>query len=85
MGAIALMLSTTFLPQVHYASLLLVDPMLLGPNEGKDTGNMLESGAMKRRDIWESKEKALAALEGRASFKVWDGEVLKNFVVSSII
>lgn len=44
----------------------------------------LTNSAEKRRDVFSSREEALAWLKSRAGFKVWDDRVLDAFVVSKI-
>ncbi|KAJ3554135.1 hypothetical protein NM688_g3260 [Phlebia brevispora] len=80
MGAIALMLVDTYMPQITFSSLILVDPMLLRKPLPEERELDLETGAVKRRDIWPSREEALSALQSRPSFKIWDPRILKIFV-----
>lgn len=51
----------------------------------RDFGVFLTNSALKRRDIFPSREDALAWLKSRAGFKVWDERVLQAFVVRSCI
>ncbi|KAF7792206.1 hypothetical protein EIP86_003239 [Pleurotus ostreatoroseus] len=80
MGTIALMLADTYAPPLAFASLILVDPMLL--REPRPGGPQLDlvSPAVKRRDIWPSREEALQTLQARPSFKLWDPRILEIFV-----
>ncbi|EGN92167.1 hypothetical protein SERLA73DRAFT_191507 [Serpula lacrymans var. lacrymans S7.3] len=80
MGAISVVLSTTYYPLVHYTSIQLIEPMFIGYEWSKARGNFLEDGAMKRRDIWPSQEEAYTILKSRASFKVWDDRILRLYV-----
>jgi len=79
-GAVALILSTTYLPSITYSSLILVDPtMFPKPPSGSDP-MYLANNAEQRRDIWPSRPEALHSLQSRSSFKKWDPRVLQIFV-----
>ena len=75
------MLADTYTPPLAFASLILVDPMLL--REPRPGGPQLDlvSPALKRRDVWPSREDALRTLQARPSFQVWDPRILDIFVV----
>lgn len=72
------------MPQITFHSLILVDPMLLRKPLPGESELDLVSGAVKRRDIWPSREEALKALQARPSFKVWDPRILEIFVVCEL-
>ena len=44
----------------------------------------LAGGAVKRRDVWPSREEALRTLQARPSFQVWDPRMLEIFVVRAV-
>jgi hypothetical protein len=44
-------------------------------------GNMLSSGAEKRRDTWPSKEEAYKIMKSRGVWSTWDDRVLRLFIV----
>ncbi|KAH7925336.1 alpha/beta-hydrolase [Leucogyrophana mollusca] len=79
MGAIAIMLSTTFQPPLKYSSIQLIEPMLLG-RQWNTFGNFLQQGALNRRDIWPSTEEAYRIMKGRPSWRAWDDRVLRVYV-----
>lgn len=83
MGAVAHILCNTFYPKMPFKSFILVEPMCF-PQEPagmtRDFGVFLTNSALKRRDIFPSREDALAWLKSRAGFKVWDERVLQAFV-----
>ncbi|PCH37587.1 alpha/beta-hydrolase [Wolfiporia cocos MD-104 SS10] len=83
MGAVALILCSTFSPKPAFRSFIFAEPMCFPPEPyglpDKFT-TFLTTGAEKRRDIFESREEALLWLKSRAGFKVWDERVLKAFV-----
>ena len=78
----ARMLSCTFVSPPKYDALILVEPMLVPPPELSPPTTILSDGAIKRRDIWPSKEAAHEAFAARPSWKIWDPRVLKIFTVT---
>lgn len=83
MGAIAMVLSTTFKNPPPWNSILMIDPMLLSQKFDGVTGpHFLLTGAQTRRDIWPSKEEAFRIFKGRRSYADWDQRVLKAYCVS---
>lgn len=74
-------LSTTFQPPIHYTSLQLIEPMLI-PKKDVFNDKLIE-GALRRRDVWPSKQDAFETLRSRPAFKIWDELALRIFVVSS--
>ncbi|KAI0943283.1 hypothetical protein AcW1_002487 [Taiwanofungus camphoratus] len=83
MGAAALILAGTFTPKLSFKSLVLVEPMIFPQDphgaSSKLTGFLTQS-AEKRRDIFPSREEALAWLQSRPGYKTWDSRVLRAFV-----
>jgi len=79
MGAIAVMLSTTYVCPVTFSSIMLVEPMLLHPPWIVPESTALAEGARKRRDIWPSRDAAYDIMSARPSWRVWDPRVLKAF------
>lgn len=75
------MLVNTHMPTIEFASLVLVDPMLLLPERPGRKLPDLYSPAARRRDIWPSFEEALKSLQSRPSFQVWDSRILELYVV----
>ena len=75
-------LSCTYVDPVKFSALVLVEPMLLPPPEIAPESDILTTGAVKRRDIWDSKAEALQLLQPRPAWRVWDPRVLKLYVVS---
>lgn len=83
MGAIAMVLSTTFTLPPPWQSIIMIDPMLLSQYFEEMTGpHFLLTGAQSRRDVWPSKEEALKIFSGRRSYADWDKRVLKAYCVS---
>ncbi|KIP03129.1 hypothetical protein PHLGIDRAFT_111245 [Phlebiopsis gigantea 11061_1 CR5-6] len=80
MGAISLMLVNTYMPTIEFASLVLVDPMLVRDALREDEPINLHTPAERRRDIWPSFDEALKSLQSRGSFKIWDPRVLEVYV-----
>lgn len=70
-------------PIVPFSSIILVEPMLspAGPEHLKKLRALLIKGAYERRDVWPSRETAMAALEKRERTKKWDPRILHLFVV----
>lgn len=79
------MLADTYMPQLKFKSLVLVDPMLLRKPRPGEPQLDLQGPASKRRDIWPSREEALKSLQSRPSFQVWDPRILEIFVVGPSI
>lgn len=75
------MLADTYMPELKFASLILVDPMLLRKPKPGEPVLDLGGPASKRRDIWPSYEEALKSLQSRPAFKVWDPRILEIYVV----
>ncbi|KAH7912511.1 Alpha/beta hydrolase fold-1 [Hygrophoropsis aurantiaca] len=79
MGAISIMLSTTYQPPLTYSSIHLIEPMIMG-QQWSIFGNFLQKGAMNRRDIWPNIEEAYQIMKGRPSWKSWDERILRMYV-----
>jgi hypothetical protein len=73
-------LTRTMHPFVPWSSAILVEPMFLRPDFGERTGKFLMEGAIKRRDVWSSREEADNLFRER-SFKSWDPRVIDLHVV----
>ncbi|EPS93424.1 hypothetical protein FOMPIDRAFT_1170528 [Fomitopsis schrenkii] len=81
MGAIALVLANTFLPKPNFVSFVLAEPMSFPKDSmSPNLTVFLTNSAEKRRDIFPSRGEALAWLQSRPGFKVWDPRVLRIFV-----
>ena len=78
------MLVNTYTPPIEFASLVLVDPMLLRQERPGEILVDLLSPTQRRRDIWPSFEEALKNLQSRPSFQVWDPRILELYVVRLI-
>jgi hypothetical protein len=78
-------LSTTYRPLIEYSSVIMVEPMLFSFEMMKEQFNAGEAGALKRRDIWPSREDAYHSMKLRSTFQAWDDRVLRIFVVSRIV
>lgn len=67
-----------------FESVILVDPMLIPPDEYWDPTKLIETYkeiALKRRDFWPSREQALASFRTKMPYKTWDARILEIFVV----
>ncbi|KAH9988119.1 Alpha/beta hydrolase family-domain-containing protein [Russula compacta] len=71
MGASAIILTRTMHPVVPLSSAILVEPMFVHPDYHKGAHKFLVEGAVKRRDVWSSREEAHKLFRER-SFKSWD-------------
>ncbi|KAH9831745.1 Alpha/beta hydrolase fold-1 [Rhodofomes roseus] len=81
MGCVALISSTAFSPKVSFDSFIFAEPMCFPKDSMLPSfSTYLTTGAEKRRDIFASRGEALAWLQSRAGFKVWDPRVLRAFV-----
>ncbi|KIJ59896.1 hypothetical protein HYDPIDRAFT_140079 [Hydnomerulius pinastri MD-312] len=78
MGAVAMILSTTFFPLLKFSSMHLIVPMLVG-KKWNDFGLHLEKSAEKRRDIWPSAEDAFQTMKSRPTWRKWDERVLRIY------
>ncbi|KAF9450037.1 hypothetical protein P691DRAFT_811281 [Macrolepiota fuliginosa MF-IS2] len=69
-----------------FSSLILVDPVIIKPYDTEEQGladhrtDGLIYGALNRREVWSSKEEALAGFKKNPFFNAWDPEVLKLYV-----
>lgn len=79
------MLVNTYMPIIQFASLVLVDPMLIRQKRPDEKELDLHSPAERRRDIWPSFEEALKSLQSRPSFQLWDPRILELYVVRHIL
>ncbi|KAH7917009.1 hypothetical protein BV22DRAFT_1052754, partial [Leucogyrophana mollusca] len=80
LGAIAIMLSTTFQPPVPYTFIHLFEPMMMGRKWTESIPNFVLEGVLKRRDVWQSKEEAFKIMKSRPGWKSWDERVLRLLV-----
>ncbi|KAI0037033.1 Alpha/beta hydrolase fold-1 [Vararia minispora EC-137] len=78
MGAIAIVLATTWHPFVRWHSAILVEPMFVWPGCYERVNRILVESAPKRRDIWPDKETAHKQFLQR--FKSWDPRVIELYV-----
>ncbi|KZT28074.1 alpha/beta-hydrolase, partial [Neolentinus lepideus HHB14362 ss-1] len=69
MGAVSWLYTRTYYPPPPFAAIVLVDPMILGPSfDVSSIGGFLDSTALKRRDIWASREEAYKSLLPRYKY-----------------
>ena len=73
-------LTRTMYPFVPWSSAILVEPLFLHPDFVERTDVFLTEGAIKRRDVWSSREEADKRFRERA-FKSWDPRVINLHVV----
>ncbi|KAH9996333.1 Alpha/beta hydrolase fold-1 [Russula vinacea] len=79
MGASAIILTRTLYPFVSWSSAILVEPMFLHPDFAETTWEFLLEGAVRRRDVWSSREEADKLFRDR-SYKSWDPRVIDLYV-----
>ncbi|KAI0797268.1 Alpha/beta hydrolase fold-1 [Irpex lacteus] len=77
MGAVSIILADTFMPEIKFSSIILVDPMIY--KTGGPILNFIELSA-RRRDVWPSYEEAYKQFSSRAAYNAWDPRVLKIYV-----
>ncbi|KAH9968080.1 Alpha/beta hydrolase fold-1 [Russula dissimulans] len=75
MGAAAIILSGTMYPSVQWSSVILVEPMYVGPHFIQQESTSWVDGARRRRDVWSSREEAYQQFRER-SFKSWNPRVI---------
>lgn len=78
MGAISVLLSSNYFPQIRYEAVVLCDPMTFDIRRAGG-GVVLSEGSKGRRDIWSSKEDAYATLKSRPAWEIWDDRVLRLY------
>lgn len=81
MGAVAIILSQTFPEPPVWASMILVEPMILRTEDEEKLNQFLVRAATGRRDIWPSRQAAFEMCSKRKAFESWDLRVLKVFCV----
>ncbi|KAG9313725.1 Alpha/beta hydrolase family-domain-containing protein [Chiua virens] len=79
MGAVAVMLSTTFFPLIKFSSMHLIEPVLLG-SYAEGFGSHLIDSAANRRDVWESADDAYKVMKRRSTWQKWDDRTLRIYV-----
>lgn len=80
MGAVSLMLTVGYYPQIKFHSVIFCELMCMSREYTAPAGNMLSSGAEKRRDTWPSKEEAYKTMKSRGVWSTWDDRVLRLFI-----
>ena len=73
-------LTRTMYPFVPWSSAILVEPMFLHPDITDRIVTILPEGAIRRRDVWSSREEANKIFRER-SFKSWDPRAIELYVV----
>ena len=76
-------LTRTMYPFVPWSSAILVEPMFLHPDITDRIENLLPGGAIRRRDVWSSREEANKLFRER-SFKSWDPRAIELYVVRTL-
>ncbi|KAF9037745.1 Alpha/Beta hydrolase protein [Panaeolus papilionaceus] len=86
MGATAIGLAQGFYPKIKWEALVLCEPMIMPLESGKDFIEVLGDGAMKRRDIWPSREEAYRTFTDRGRiWRTWDPRVRRLFVEHGLV
>lgn len=73
-------LTRTIFPFVSWSTTILIEPMIVHRNNFTGKNQFLLKGALKRRDMWSSREEAQEFLRER-SLKSWDPRVVDIYVV----
>ena len=73
-------LTRTVYPFVPWSTAILVEPMFLHPDITDRIVTILPEGAIRRRDVWSSREEANKLFRER-SFKSWDPRAIELYVV----
>ncbi|KAH8990763.1 Alpha/beta hydrolase fold-1 [Lactarius akahatsu] len=79
MGASAIVLTRTIYPFVSWSTAILIEPMFVHRDNFTGVEKFLLKGALKRSDVWPSREGAYKLLRER-SLKSWDPRVVDIFV-----
>ncbi|KAI9438247.1 Alpha/beta hydrolase fold-1 [Lactarius indigo] len=79
MGMSAIVLARTMYPFVSWSTAILVEPMIVHPDNFSGGLRSLHKGALKRNDVWPSREEAHKILRERF-LKSWDPRVVNIFV-----
>lgn len=74
-------LADTFMPELKFESIILVDPTLWRGPVPEEVDLPIEIMAAKRKDVWRSREEARKFFHSRAMFTVWDPKVLDVYIV----
>ncbi|KAI0089547.1 Alpha/beta hydrolase fold-1 [Irpex rosettiformis] len=77
MGAVSIILAGTFMPEIKFLSVILVEPMIY--KTGGPIVNFIELSA-RRRDIWPGYQEAYNQFSSRAAYQAWDSRVLDAYV-----
>ena len=75
------MLSTTFLPEMKFDSMIFIEPGIYRLPQPGDPNIDISELVLKRKDIWSTREEALRYLRKAWPTKTWDFRVLERFVV----
>ncbi|GAA5948093.1 hypothetical protein JCM3765_007106 [Sporobolomyces pararoseus] len=62
-----------------FSSIIFLDPVLVTPHHPAKSTKPLASGALVRREKWNSREEALESFKKKEFFKAWDPEILKGY------
>ncbi|KAF5322966.1 hypothetical protein D9611_009328 [Ephemerocybe angulata] len=80
MGAVSLVLTAGYFPQLKFHSLICVELMCSSEAFGTTAKSFLINGAEKRRDTWSSREEAYSVMKTRGTWRQWDDRVLRNYI-----
>ena len=75
------MLSTTYMPDIKFHSVILAEPMIVRkPRPGELDFDIVEA-AIKRKDIWPTRADALRYFQRSVSCHGWDAQILEKYAV----
>ncbi|KAK2459368.1 hypothetical protein APHAL10511_008612 [Amanita phalloides] len=81
LGANAILLAQQYEPRLPFSSIVIIEPMVSpkGVTHMKDLGRSLIENALRRRDVWGSREDAVTHFTKATD---WDTRVIRLFAVS---
>ncbi|KIP03772.1 hypothetical protein PHLGIDRAFT_110421 [Phlebiopsis gigantea 11061_1 CR5-6] len=79
LGAITLMLSTTYMPDIKFHSVVLAEPMIVRRPRAGELDFDIVDAAIKRKDTWPTREAALRYFQSSISCRGWDAEILEKY------
>ncbi|KAF9037744.1 Alpha/beta hydrolase fold-1 [Panaeolus papilionaceus] len=85
MGATSIALVEGFYPKIKWHTLVLCEPMILPLDSGKNVSDLLADGALKRRDIWSSREEAHNVFIAGRAWRRWEPRVRALFVERGLV
>ncbi|KZV95765.1 alpha/beta-hydrolase [Exidia glandulosa HHB12029] len=79
MGSAAIVLACSDVPTL-FSALALCDPVIVSPAAGRAAFDDLGGGALRRRDVWSSREEMREKLQKSPFFATWHPNVLTAYI-----